>query len=188
VEHRKPTHGGLPLNALPAGVDAHGDAERGLALPHDRPLPDESAAPSAEVRHVRQGGLLWAGAPDGIARYDGRRTVVFRARPGVPDALPNSTPQALAEGVDGTLWAGTAAGVCRLADEARRRFEFLGPRFDALWGVPGRGDNLGCHRGDEVAGSSGGGPRMGCGPGPSSSGRAPCTGAPRRARRLRLCG
>ncbi|PAP76689.1 sensor histidine kinase [Rubrivirga marina] len=90
--------------------------------------------PHSTVMALRQDdrGFLWAGTPDGLTRYDGRRVAVFRARPGQAGSLPSSTVQALALDAEGALWVGTPAGACRLADEAHGRFVCPGPRLDVL--------------------------------------------------------
>lgn len=59
-------------------------------------------------------GYLWVGTADGLARYDGYGTRVWRHRRGDPNSLPHSTVYSLLEDDSGALWIGTSAGLAHL--------------------------------------------------------------------------
>ncbi len=70
-------------------------------------------------------GFLWVGTSNGIARYDGRESVVF----GVPEGLPSPYANSFAE-VAGRLWIGTNDGLARLPLDATPQnpgFEVFSP-------------------------------------------------------------
>ena len=90
------------------------------ALPHDN---------VTSILQTRD-GYLWVGTVEGLARFDGVRSVVFD-RSNTPEFLDNWI-RFLAEDGDGRLWIGTLGGgiVCR----ENGRFT----RFGATEGIPGK--------------------------------------------------
>ncbi|MCB9694815.1 MAG: response regulator [Alphaproteobacteria bacterium] len=88
--------------------------------------------PQNSVTDILQdrGGYIWVTTFGGIARFDGRRFLVFD--PATTPELPSTRFVAVAEGHDGTLWFGTEAeGLVRFDGE---RFEGVGgpSRVNAL--------------------------------------------------------
>lgn len=84
---------------------------QGLRSFHDAGLDLPHPAVSALVHDPR--GFLWIGTLDGVLRYDGQKSVLYRS--GEESGLTNATVNtgALAIGPDGSLWVGTEAGLCR---------------------------------------------------------------------------
>ncbi|NDV66274.1 hybrid sensor histidine kinase/response regulator transcription factor [Bacteroides sp. 224] len=69
--------------------------------------------PSTSVQRVFQDsdGLMWFGSTDGLCRYDGYRTLVFRSDYRNPNLLTNNTISYLAEDKNNRLWIGTERGI-----------------------------------------------------------------------------
>lgn len=65
-------------------------------------------------------GFVWFGTRDGLNRYDGYGTKVFRPEPGNPQSLSNAYVFALDEDAEGQLWIGTADGLNRYNPETGR--------------------------------------------------------------------
>lgn len=59
-------------------------------------------------------GFIWIGTANGLNRYDGRKTKVFRHNPKNPNSLINNRIQSLVEDKNGFLWIGTGNGISRL--------------------------------------------------------------------------
>ncbi len=56
-------------------------------------------------------GFMWFGSADGLNRYDGYTTKIFRNRLGDTTSLPNNVINAMAEDSSGNIWIGTNNGV-----------------------------------------------------------------------------
>lgn len=67
-------------------------------------------------------GFIWFGTQDGLTRYDGVRTVVFRHRPADLTSLSDNWVWALLEDSRRNLWVGTGGGGVNLWDPQRRGF------------------------------------------------------------------
>jgi ligand-binding sensor domain-containing protein/signal transduction histidine kinase len=67
-------------------------------------------------------GYLWVGSPDGLARWDGYRTKMFRPDAKDPTALPDRFIQTLHTDPQGRLWIGTSSGGLARYDRAHERF------------------------------------------------------------------
>jgi signal transduction histidine kinase/ligand-binding sensor domain-containing protein/ActR/RegA family two-component response regulator len=64
-------------------------------------------------------GFLWFGSSDGLFRYDGYRTTVFRHDPNDPTTLSDNWAKALLEDTRGNLWVGTRTGLNRFDPETQ---------------------------------------------------------------------
>lgn len=73
-------------------------------------------------------GFLWIGTRKGVARFDGRHFVTWSRSS--HHELVSQEVRALAQTIDGTLWAGTADGLVRMGEELKR---------DTLRDIPGPG-------------------------------------------------
>ena len=93
------------------------------AAPYFGHLSRAEGLPADEVRCLLldRTGFLWIGTTDGLARFDGRTTRVFRRRRGDAQSLPHNFVLTLAEDPTGNLWIGTHGGVARL-DRTRESF------------------------------------------------------------------
>ncbi len=60
-----------------------------------------------------QQGFLWFAGSDGLYRYDGYRTTVFRHNPNEPNTLSGNWVQDVLADSQGNLWAGTRTGLNR---------------------------------------------------------------------------
>ena len=87
-------------------------------------------------------GFMWFGTQDGLTRYDGDRTVVFRNRQSDPTRLSDSWVWVLLEDSQENLWVGTDGGGLNLWDPVRRGFRRFAndeaPTGDTFidWGGP----------------------------------------------------
>lgn len=72
----------------------------------DKGLPQNSVQAIVQDR----AGFIWLGTQDGVARYDGRRFVVFRHDPDDRTSLSSSFVTELLVAKDGTVWVGTEGG------------------------------------------------------------------------------
>ena len=75
----------------------------------DDGLPQNSVFTIAQDRT----GFIWLGTQQGLVRYDGQRSRVFRHQPDDPKSLAASWVTKVLVGKDGTLWVGTHGGVHR---------------------------------------------------------------------------
>ena len=73
-------------------------------------------------------GFLWIGTSDGLARFDGIDTVVYKYDPLDPHGLAGGAVTALLEDSRGVLWVGTNNGLQTL-DRAQERFSGPGKVF-----------------------------------------------------------
>jgi ligand-binding sensor domain-containing protein len=71
-------------------------------------------SPSVKVLLAAGDGSLWAGfdTPVGIARITAGRVRIYSEA----DGIPKLAATAMVEGPDGSVWAGTTAGLFRFAD------------------------------------------------------------------------
>lgn len=65
-------------------------------------------------------GFLWVATQNGLTRFDGHETRVFRPQPGEPDSIPGNYVQAIELDGDGELWVGTLEGLARLRPQDLR--------------------------------------------------------------------
>jgi signal transduction histidine kinase/ligand-binding sensor domain-containing protein len=101
------------------GVDA-----RDIGLPYFETIPGTEEIGNGIITHVVQdaGGLIWFGTPEGLVRYDGYRTRVYRHIPGDPHSIIDDYVRALMPRSDGTLWVATQGGGISIYDPASDRF------------------------------------------------------------------
>ncbi|MEP7317670.1 MAG: two-component regulator propeller domain-containing protein, partial [Panacibacter sp.] len=69
-------------------------------------------------------GFIWIGAEDGLTRYDGYSSVVYRHQDGNSYSLSDNEIYALCTDNDGTLWIGTRNGL--------NRYDARNDRFDVF--------------------------------------------------------
>ncbi|ACZ61257.1 sensor histidine kinase [Dehalococcoides mccartyi] len=69
-------------------------------------------------------GYFWFGTNNGLAKYDGIKTTIFKNDSSNPASLPGTSVQSLACGSDGTVWIGTNNGLCRI-DSATNQISVL---------------------------------------------------------------
>ena len=126
---RRPLSLLLALLALPGAAHAL-DPARAPTQYASRVWRAPEALPHDDVTALLQtrDGYLWVGTVEGLARFDGVRSVVFDRA--TTEAFTNNWVKALLEDREGRLWVGTFGGglVCR---EAGR---FV--RYDASRGLP----------------------------------------------------
>lgn len=67
-------------------------------------------------------GFIWIGSEDGLTRYDGYSSVIYRHQNGDQHSLSDNEVYALCTDNDGSLWIGTRKGLNRY-DAANDRFE-----------------------------------------------------------------
>jgi ligand-binding sensor domain-containing protein len=81
----------------------------------------EDGLPSSIVNVILQtrNRFLWVGTASGLSRFDGRHFTTIEFSPQTPT---EGLSQALAEGPDGDLWAGTNTGVLRIPSTALDQF------------------------------------------------------------------
>src|SRR5580693_547966 len=81
----------------------------------------EDGLPSSIVNVILQtrNGFLWVGTGEGLVRFDGRHFTAVEFSTRTPT---EGLSQALAEGPDGDLWAGTNTGVLRIPSTALDQF------------------------------------------------------------------
>ena len=91
---------------------------RHLEFPRDLPS-------TAAVFAQDKSGMIWIGTQDGLARWDGYRSRVFRNNPQDPFSLPGNFVTALTVDDDGTLFIGTSTGVIVRFDPIEERFHPL---------------------------------------------------------------
>ncbi|TVR42657.1 MAG: hypothetical protein EA394_02900 [Bacteroidia bacterium] len=77
-----------------------------------RHITRENGLPSNVVRFVTQDfrGYLWIGTDNGLVRYDGHQTRVFRNDPEDPASLSEDVIHTIYESTDSLLWVGTGRG------------------------------------------------------------------------------
>jgi len=73
----------------------------------DQGLSDDEVQPVLQDRS----GFLWFGTYNGLTRYDGVDSVIFRNNPDDPDSLSGNFIYALFEDREGILWVGTGDGL-----------------------------------------------------------------------------
>ncbi len=92
--------------------------------------------PRSMVNHVLQDadGFIWFGTGDGLARFDGQRSVVYKHDVRDPASLRHNSIWGLAQRADGRLWVGTRTGL-DLLDRRTGRFTHVvtGPSSDGCW-------------------------------------------------------
>jgi signal transduction histidine kinase len=96
----------------------------------------EDGLPSSIVNVILQtrNGFLWVGTREGLARFDGRHFTTIELSPQTPT---EGLSQALAEGPDGDLWAGTNTGVLRIPSASLDQFGRLPARVYHAGAGPG---------------------------------------------------
>ena len=99
--------------ATPLGCERMSVAE---GLPHSNVL--------AVVQDTR--GFMWLGTQDGLARYDGIRTRIYRPLEGDKRSISSGHITALAVDAAGRLWAGTAEHGVNLYDPSTDKFTRYG--------------------------------------------------------------
>ena len=89
-------------------------------------------------RVVRDGnGLIWIGTFDGLQRYDGYGSRIYRNIPNEPHSIPSNNISSLLVDRKKRLWIGTYESGISLYDALRDRFVNFPPRMnDSAW-VPG---------------------------------------------------
>ena len=75
-------------------------------------------------------GFMWFGTSNGLARYDGRRFVVYKQGDG-PGDLRNDLILALLVTRDGTLWVGTSTAGLHRFDHQTETFTWYPPTADS---------------------------------------------------------
>ncbi|HET8654780.1 MAG TPA: two-component regulator propeller domain-containing protein [Longimicrobiaceae bacterium] len=95
---------------------------------HFSQLSGSQGLASVTIRDMVQDreGFMWFGTTNGLMRYDGYRTTVYRRQRKDPHSIPNSSINVLYEDRAGTLWVGTANGLAsydRDHDRFRRYLE-----------------------------------------------------------------
>ena len=87
---------------------------------------------------VRDGnGLIWIGTFDGLQRYDGYGSRIYRNIPNEPHSIPSNNISSLLVDRKKRLWIGTYESGISLYDALRDRFVNFPPRMnDSAW-VPG---------------------------------------------------
>jgi diguanylate cyclase (GGDEF)-like protein len=106
-----------------------GDWALGAAQLRFTTLTVNDGLPQDSVRALLQdrAGFLWIGTQDGLARYDGRATDVFRHRRDDPNSLGDNNVTALAEDSRGRIWiAHQATGVSRYEPSTQEFQHFSG--------------------------------------------------------------
>lgn len=78
-----------------------------------RPLPTTTALPSSEVRNIYQDkqGYIWISTYNGLVRYDGYSTLLFRPNSNSPEKSINAYVNIVAEDNESKLWIGTHGGL-----------------------------------------------------------------------------
>ena len=97
-----------------------------------RNLTTADGLPNRYVNAVAQDslGFMWFGTSDGLARYDGRRFVVYKQGDG-PGDLRDDLIHALLVTRDGKLWVGTAAAGLHRFDHQTETFTWYPPTADS---------------------------------------------------------
>ncbi len=77
-------------------------------------LRQEDGLPSNVINTIEQddAGFIWVGTDEGLCRYDGHRTIVFKAD-NKPGALPNNNVRSILKD-ENLLWIGTWNGLCTI--------------------------------------------------------------------------
>ncbi|MCB0174463.1 MAG: response regulator [Anaerolineae bacterium] len=84
------------------------------------PLTGETAKVSIMAIAQDRQGFLWFGGSDGLYRYDGYHTTVFRYDPNDPTSLSGNWTSDLLEDTQGVLWVGTRTGLNRFDPQTQR--------------------------------------------------------------------
>jgi signal transduction histidine kinase/ligand-binding sensor domain-containing protein len=97
---------------------------REIALPYFETIPGTEVIGNGIITHVAQDsrGLIWFGTPEGLVRYDGYRTRVYRHAPDDPHSIIDDYVRSLMPRSDGTLWIATQGGGISVYDPATDRF------------------------------------------------------------------
>lgn len=92
-------------------------------LSFDR-LGSDEGLPQSTVRAFVQDavGFMWFGTQDGLVRYDGTRTQVFRPNPTDPTTISSGYITALETDPSGKVWVGTAEDGINLYDPGTEKF------------------------------------------------------------------
>ena len=96
-------------NRVWAGSDV-GVLQRFRGEPNGQAQREWKFRPPIRQLFEQRDGTVWAASGDSLVRFQGDSMAVF----GKPQGLASLPVTAMAEGVDGTLWVGTALGVQRL--------------------------------------------------------------------------
>jgi len=88
----------------------------------------EAVSPNAGLSHTSvvalaqdHQGFLWVGTADGLNRFDGRRSRIWRHETDNPESISSSLIQAILEDRERNIWVGTSRGLDRY-DRATGRF------------------------------------------------------------------
>jgi ligand-binding sensor domain-containing protein/two-component sensor histidine kinase len=95
------------------------------------PVHDASGNSLPEVTFVYQDhtGFMWFGSTNGLYRYDGRKTIVFRHDIKNKNSIPSSNIWQVSEDSENRLWISTQKGVVML-DSGRKVFTSIFPEKD----------------------------------------------------------
>lgn len=95
------------------------------------PVLDEKGNPIPEVTYVYQDhtGFIWFGSSNGLYRYDGKKTIVFRHDVKNKSSIPSSNIWQVSEDSRHRLWVSTQNGVACL-DSTRKVFTRIFPEAD----------------------------------------------------------